>query len=65
MVTVNKRQDNKLENCCIWFVIYLNWLIKNLKLTVLQNAKPTFAQISEVVMSVASLDGHQFCLVTD
>jgi len=20
---VNKRQDNKLENCCIWFVIYL------------------------------------------
>ena len=21
---VNKRQDNKLENCCIWFVIYLN-----------------------------------------
>ena len=23
--TVNKRQDNKLENCCIWLVIYLNW----------------------------------------
>ena len=22
---VNKRQDNKLENCCIWLVIYLNW----------------------------------------
>jgi len=22
--TVNKRQDNKLENCCIWLVIYLN-----------------------------------------
>jgi hypothetical protein len=22
---VNKRQDNKLENCCIWVVIYLNW----------------------------------------
>jgi len=21
---VNKRQDNKLENCCIWLVIYLN-----------------------------------------
>jgi hypothetical protein len=21
---VNKRQDNKLENCCIWSVIYLN-----------------------------------------
>ena len=21
---VNKRQDNKLENCCIWWVIYLN-----------------------------------------
>jgi len=25
---VNKRQDNKLENCCIWFVIYLNWWMK-------------------------------------
>jgi len=22
---VNKRQDNKLENCCIWLVIYLNY----------------------------------------
>jgi hypothetical protein len=22
---VNKRQDNKLENCCIWLVIYLLW----------------------------------------
>jgi hypothetical protein len=22
---VNKRQDNKLENRCIWLVIYLNW----------------------------------------
>jgi hypothetical protein len=22
---VNKRQDNKLENCCIWLVIYSNW----------------------------------------
>jgi hypothetical protein len=21
---VNKRQDNKLENCCIWLVIHLN-----------------------------------------
>ena len=21
---VNKRQDNRLENCCIWLVIYLN-----------------------------------------
>jgi len=21
---VNKRQDNKLENCCIWLAIYLN-----------------------------------------
>jgi hypothetical protein len=24
---VNKRQDNKLENCCIWLVIYLNWRV--------------------------------------
>ena len=22
---VNKRRDNKQENCCIWLVIYLNW----------------------------------------
>jgi hypothetical protein len=24
---VNKSQDNKLENCCIWLVIYLNFMI--------------------------------------
>ena len=23
---VNKRQDNKLENFCIWLVIYLNYV---------------------------------------
>jgi hypothetical protein len=23
---VNKRQDNKLENCCIWLAIYFNYL---------------------------------------
>jgi len=23
-LAVNKRQDNKLKNCCIWLVIYLN-----------------------------------------
>ena len=32
---VNKRQNNKLENCCIWLVIYLNYTmmygITNLK----------------------------------
>jgi hypothetical protein len=22
---VSKRQDNKLESCLIWLVIYLNW----------------------------------------
>jgi hypothetical protein len=26
---VNKRQDNKLENCCIWLVIYLNCTTTN------------------------------------
>jgi len=34
---VNKRQDNKLENCCIWLVIYLNCTmmhgLTNLKFT--------------------------------
>ena len=24
---VNKRQKNKLENFCIWFVIYLSWIL--------------------------------------
>jgi len=24
---VNKRHDNKLEYCCIWLVIYFNWLL--------------------------------------
>ena len=24
---VNKRQDNKLKNCCVWLVIYLNWTL--------------------------------------
>jgi len=24
---VNKCQDNKLKNCCIWLVIYLNWSV--------------------------------------
>ena len=27
---VNKRQDNKLENCCIWLAIYLNSFLDNL-----------------------------------
>ena len=26
---VNKHQDNKLENCCIWLVIYLNCTMKH------------------------------------
>jgi hypothetical protein len=25
---INKYQDNKLENCCILLVIYLNWTSK-------------------------------------
>jgi hypothetical protein len=29
---VNKRQDNKLENCCIWLVIYLNCVCSNLSI---------------------------------
>ena len=34
---VNKRQDNKLENCCVWLVIYLNCttmhVLTNFKMT--------------------------------
>jgi hypothetical protein len=37
---VNKHQDNKLENCCIWLVIYLNCTtmhgLTNLKCSALQ-----------------------------
>ena len=37
-LAVNKRQDNKLENCCIWLVIYLNCTMMhgliNLKLNI-------------------------------
>ena len=29
-LAVNKRQDNKLENYCIWLVIYLNYEITSL-----------------------------------
>jgi len=25
--TLNKRQENKLKNCCIWLVIYLNCMM--------------------------------------
>jgi len=36
---VNKCQDNKLKNCCIWLVIYLNCMmmhgLTNLKLNIL------------------------------
>ena len=30
---VNKRQDNKLENCCIWLVIYFNYTENNFKVS--------------------------------
>ena len=33
---VNKRQDNKLENCCIWLVIYLNCTVMMHRLTKLK-----------------------------
>jgi len=34
---VNKSQDNKLENCCIWLVIYLNSILTFLLIYVLEN----------------------------
>ena len=34
---VNKRQDNKLHNCCIWLVIYLNCAVTMHGLTNLKN----------------------------
>jgi hypothetical protein len=50
--TVNKRQDNKLGNCCIWLVIYLNFTmmheLTNLKklYTTLPMARAIFVVIT-------------------
>jgi hypothetical protein len=44
---VNKRQDNKLENCCIWLVIYLNCTMMhgftNLKFQYISNKMQRYA----------------------
>jgi len=44
---VNKRQDNKLENCYIWLVIYLNCTmmhgLKNLKTKSNQSVPQTYS----------------------
>ena len=54
---VNKRQDNKLENCCIWLVIYLNCTmmhgLTNLKLMeVYLNSSLDFKNIVSLIVNV-------------
>ena len=36
---VNKRQDNKLKNCLIWLVIYLNFMLSGCSLKKLNHSK--------------------------
>ena len=38
---VNKRQDNKLENCCIWLVIYLNCSSLSIAIGIMQSGVKT------------------------
>jgi len=40
---VNTSQDNKLENCCIWLVIYLNWSLIRRR----PRAKTTYSPLSD------------------
>jgi hypothetical protein len=50
---VNKRQDNKLENCCIWLVIYLNnWYFTWRTIYVFNNISLTFFRMKSSLCSV-------------
>jgi hypothetical protein len=46
---VNKRQDNKLKNFCIWLVIYLNCTmmhgLTNLKPQILYSSEKVFCSV--------------------
>jgi hypothetical protein len=43
---VNKCQDNKLENCCIWLVIYLKRIIRLIYLNVRSNSCAIIFQLN-------------------
>jgi hypothetical protein len=51
---VNKRQDNKLENCCIWLVIYLNKVVLCCTGTIKVLSLTDHIRISKV-----ATDGHR------
>jgi fumarate reductase subunit D len=56
---VNKRQDNKLENCCIWLGIYLNCTMRH-GLSNLKFMKRSFLFCLELSVSITvGVNGHR------
>jgi len=56
---VNKRQDNKLENCCTWLVIYLNYsMIIRLLLPLLRNRLTYSPQTDHLMAFLFLLPSH-------
>jgi len=54
---VNKSQDNKLENCCMWLVIYLNWnKIIYLKFVLKLFVQVSFWKCQEICVNTSSID---------
>jgi len=58
---VNKRQDNKLEYCCIWLVIYLNCMmmhgLTNLKIICLLSTYPQYITLKNIWHRVSFTHG--------
>jgi hypothetical protein len=54
--TVNKRQDNELENCCIWLAIYFNCMMMH-GLT-----NPKFLSVISTLLKLSRAMRHTNCL---
>jgi len=63
---VNKRQDNKLKNCCIWLAIYLNCTmmhgLTNLKFP--WEFNPLNPELNPICYLLALLGAHHFLHVS-
>jgi len=61
---VNKRQDNRLENCCIWLVIYLNCTmmheLTNLKFTLFTFCKHINTCILTLLLRICDISSHLY-----
>jgi hypothetical protein len=57
---VNRRQDNKLENCCNWLVIYLNCTMKR----GLTNLNPLNAELNSICHLLALLGAQPILYVS-